>query len=55
MVYLEKIAKENNLHTLFLYSSISAVNFYEKLRYSKIDKLDHGEDNIEVRMEKKLI
>lgn len=55
MVYLEKIAKENNMQTLFLYSSISAVNFYEKLGYSKIDQLDHGEGNIEIRMEKKLV
>ena len=55
MVYLESIAKENNVQTLFLYSSISAVSFYEKLGYAKTDKLDHGEGNIEFRMEKKLL
>ena len=55
MTYLEKIAKENNLQTLFLYSSISAVKFYEKLGYTMTDKLDHGDGNIEIRMEKKLV
>ena len=50
MLYLENIAKENNLQALFLYSSISAVKFYEKLGYTKVDQLVHGEGNIEIKI-----
>jgi N-acetylglutamate synthase-like GNAT family acetyltransferase len=55
MVHLENIAKENNVQALFLYSSVSAVDFYGKLGYIKVDQLDHGKGNIEIKMEKKLV
>ena len=55
MAHLENIAKENNLQALLLYSSISAVNFYEKLGDTKVDQLDHGKGNMEIKMEKELV
>ena len=55
MSRLEDIAVKNNFSSLFLYSSISATQFYEKLGYSRIEELDHGDGDIEIKMEKKMI
>ncbi|GAG90926.1 unnamed protein product, partial [marine sediment metagenome] len=55
MAHLENIAQENSLKALFLYSSISGVNFYEKVGYTQVSQLDHGAGNIEIKMEKKLV
>lgn len=54
MEKLENEAKQKNIKNLFLYAAISAVNFYEKLGYIKRDQLDHGDGDIEIRMEKNL-
>ena len=55
MAHLENVAKENNLESLFLYSSISGVYFYEKVGYTEVSQLDHGDGNIEIKMEKQLV
>lgn len=55
MDHLENIAQENNLESLFLYSSISGVKFYEKVGYTQVSRLDHGAGNIEIKMEKKIV
>ncbi len=54
MIQLENVAIDNNLKNLFLYSAISAVGFYEKLGYVKVDQLEHGNEDIEIRMQKTL-
>ncbi|MFX0138293.1 MAG: GNAT family N-acetyltransferase, partial [Candidatus Hodarchaeota archaeon] len=54
MVQLEDSAKRKNIKTLFLYSAISAINFYEKLGYTRVDQLNHGDGDIEIKMEKTL-
>ncbi|MFW9895514.1 MAG: GNAT family N-acetyltransferase [Candidatus Thorarchaeota archaeon] len=51
---LEEVAKKRNITELFLYGSVSAIEFYEKMGYFKVDQLDHGNGDIELRMEKSL-
>ncbi|MFX0020714.1 MAG: GNAT family N-acetyltransferase [Candidatus Hermodarchaeota archaeon] len=54
MKNLEIEAKRKKMDKLFLYSAISAEIFYQNLGYINIDQLDHGEGNIEIRMEKSI-
>jgi len=54
MAQLEEVATLENKKNLFLYSAISAVDFYEKLGYIKVDQLEHSTEDIEIRMEKTL-
>jgi citrate lyase synthetase len=54
LVYLEDVAKSKNLKKSFLYSAISAVKFYKSQGYTQVDQLDHGDGNIEIKMEKNL-
>ncbi|MFX0006767.1 MAG: GNAT family N-acetyltransferase [Promethearchaeota archaeon] len=49
---LESEAKRKKIKELFLYSAISAVSFYKNLGYAKTGQLDHGNEDIETRMEK---
>jgi citrate lyase synthetase len=54
MKILESEARRRKIENLFLYSAISAVKFYENLGYINTEQLDHGNGNIEIRMEKNL-
>jgi len=54
MIQLENEALNNKTNNLFLYSAISAVAFYEKLGYIKVDQLEYDKEDIEIKMEKTL-
>jgi len=54
MIQLENKAIQNENKNLFLYSAVSAVDFYEKLGYIKVDQLEHNKKDVEIKMEKTL-
>ena len=52
MKQLEMEAKQKKIKTVFLYSAISAVDFYKNLGYTETDRLIHKNKAVEIRMEK---
>ncbi|MFX1572388.1 MAG: GNAT family N-acetyltransferase [Promethearchaeota archaeon] len=54
MKTLEIEANQKKMKTIFLYSAISAVDFYKNLGYFEMDRLVHKNKDVEIRMEKPL-